>query len=168
MGIVRTALRGVAAGALATMAMDLVLYQRARKDGSKQPFVDWELSSGLDGFDDAPAPAKVGKKLADTVGVDLPDSSAATVNNVVHWATGIGWGKVGSFAAAALPLPPAIVGVATGVGAWASSYATLAPLGIYKPITEYPKDVLWKDLSVHLVYGGVLGLAYTALRSSRR
>jgi hypothetical protein len=34
----------------------------------------------------------------------------------------------------------------------------LAPLGIYKPITEYDRATLWKDLSAHLVFGTALGV----------
>jgi hypothetical protein len=86
----------------------------------------------------------------------------------VHWMTGIGWGKVAGLASAALPVPTVGVGAATGVTAWATSYAVLGRLGIYKPITQYDKETLWKDLSAHLVYGLTLGVTLTAANILRR
>jgi len=153
------------AGALATAAMDLLLFQRYRSEGGDDDFRAWELSGSVDGFgSDAPAPAQVGKRVADAVGIDLPDSAAANTNNVVHWLTGIGWGKVAGLAAGALPVPALGVGVATGVTAWGTSYALLGAAGIYKPIAEYDKATLWKDLSAHLVFGTVLGAVLTISR----
>ena len=87
-------------------AMDLVWYRRYRADGGDKGVVAWEFSTSASGFDDeAPAPAQVGKLVADAVGITLPDSAVATTNNVVHWMTGIGWGKVGGLVAAAGPDP---------------------------------------------------------------
>jgi hypothetical protein len=163
MGIVGNAVRGAVAGVVATAAMDLVWYGRYRAGGGDDGLVDWEFSSSASGFgDDAPAPARVGKLAADAVGYELPEEAAATTNNIVHWMTGIGWGKVGGVLAGALPVPKACVGVATGVLAWGTSYAVLGKLGIYRPISEYDKETLWKDLSAHLVFGAVLGAALTA------
>jgi hypothetical protein len=39
----------------------------------------------------------------------------------------------------------------------------LAPAKLYKPIWEYPRSVLWKDLSAHLAYGLGTGAAFRAL-----
>jgi hypothetical protein len=80
-----------------------------------------------------------------------------------------GWGKVAGLAAAALPVPAFAVGVGTGVTAWGTSYALLAPAGIYKLITAYDATTLGKDLSAHLVFGATLGIALaTARRVGRR
>jgi hypothetical protein len=166
--VVGSAVRGAVAGAVATVAMDLVWYRRYRRDGGDQPFATWELSTPVTGFgDDAPAPARVGKRMADLVGVELADDAVATTNNVVHWMTGIGWGKVAGLAAAALPLPAVVVGTGTGVTAWGMSYAILGRLGIYQPITEYDRATLWKDLSAHLVFGLTLGAVLGAPRLLR-
>jgi hypothetical protein len=166
--VVGSAVRGAVAGAVATVAMDLVWYRRYRRDGGDQPFATWELSTPVTGFgDDAPAPARVGKRMADLVGVELADDDVATTNNVVHWMTGIGWGKVAGLAAAALPLPAVVVGTGTGVTAWGMSYAILGRLGIYQPITEYDRATLWKDLSAHLVFGLTLGAVLGAPRLLR-
>lgn len=159
--------RGAIAGLVATAAMDAVWYQRYRAGGGHQSFTEWEFSSSMVGFDKAPAPAKTGKLVADTVGIELPPESAGTVNNVVHWGTGIGWGKAAGLAAGVLPVSPIATGVVTGVGAWATSYAVLGKVGIYEPITSYDRATLWKDLSAHLVFGSVLGLALAAGRILR-
>jgi hypothetical protein len=166
-GVVASGFRGAVAGGIATAAMDLMWYRRYRSDGGEHDLVTWEFSSTATGFgDDAPAPAQVGKRLADAVGITLPDSAVATTNNVVHWMTGIGWGKVASLIASAVPIPKLGVGVATGVAAWSTSYAVLGKLGIYRPITEYDRTTLWKDLSAHLVFGAALGAALSALDAS--
>ena len=39
--------RGLAAGAVGTLAMDLLLYARCRRGGGKQHLFAWEFSSGL-------------------------------------------------------------------------------------------------------------------------
>jgi hypothetical protein len=140
--------------------MDLVWYRRYRAAGGEATFTTWEFSAGSSGFgDDAPAPARVGKRLAELLGVDLDDSDAPATNNVVHWLTGIGWGKVAGIAASVLPWPPSTIGLGTGVTAWATSYAVLGRLGIYQPISEYDRATLYRDLTAHLVFGIAIGAA---------
>jgi hypothetical protein len=163
-GLVAGALRGALAGAVATAAMDLVWYRRYRAGGGDSDLVTWELSTSAEDFgEEAPAPARVGKRIADAVGVALPPSAVSATNDVVHWMTGVGWGKVGGVAASVLPVPALGVGVATGVTAWGTSYAVLGRLGIYEPITSYDRATLWRDLSAHLVFGTTLGVVLTVL-----
>jgi hypothetical protein len=162
-GVVRT---GVLAGIVGTLAMDLVWYGRYRKEGGASSFTDWEFRSEIDGFDDAPAPAKVGKIVASKVNVDLPDSSASLTNNVVHWATGLSWGVAAAFLQR-FRLSGMKAGVVTGVAAWGTSYAVLPKLGVYKPITEYDSKTLWKDLSAHLVLGSAMGVVVFAASGVR-
>lgn len=52
-------LAGAAAGAIGTLAMDLVWFRRARNAGSDDSFSEWEFSHGTTSFDDAGAPAHV-------------------------------------------------------------------------------------------------------------
>ncbi|MGI9031945.1 MAG: hypothetical protein ACR2HP_18480 [Ilumatobacteraceae bacterium] len=157
-------IRGAAAGVVATVAVVLLWYRRYRADGGDGSFWTWELSTDAKDFgEDAPAPARVGKRVADLLGVKLDDSLVGPTNNVVHWLTGIGWGQTAGLAAGALPVPTLGVGLATGVDAWATSYVVLGRLGIYKPISEYDAPTLWKDLSAHLVFGLALGATLRAL-----
>jgi len=163
---IRGAFAGAAAGALGTLAMDLVWYRRYRSGGGTQPFIPWETSEGTDGYEHAAAPARTAKAVADMLGIDLPDSSARTVNNVVHWITGIGWGKAHGIASTVLGTTTPLLGPLTGVAAWSTSYAVLPRLGVYEPIGAYDRDVLKQDLTAHLVYGSVMGIAYRLLSSS--
>jgi hypothetical protein len=167
--LVADALRGVVAGAVATAAMDLLWFRRYRADGGEQRLLSWELTTSADDFgEDAPAPARVGQRIAALVGIELPPSTVSATNDVVHWATGIGWGKLAGISAGLLPLPALGVGVGTGVTAWGTSYAVLGHLGIYEPITHYDSSTLWKDLSAHLVFGATMGAALTVLGVRRR
>jgi len=146
--------RGAIAGAVGTLAMDLVWYSRYKRGGGKDRFADWEFSVGTEGYEQAAAPAQVGKRIVEGVtGKELPDSTAAFMNNAVHWATGAGWGKLHGLIAGSAAAPSIAYGLVTGPVAWATSYAALAPMGIYKPMWEYDAATLWKDLSAHLVYG---------------
>ena len=165
--IVGTIGSGLLAGVVGTIAMDLLWFRRYKTDGGTAGFATWEFQPSFDGFADAPAPAKVGKVLAQKAHVDLPDSLAPLTNNVVHWSTGVWWGVA---AAMLRPLPGVGAvrsGVLAGIGAWATSYAVLPKLGVYKPITEYDPKTLWKDLSAHLVFGSAVGVASLVLGSVR-
>jgi hypothetical protein len=160
MRLSRSVITGVAAGALGTLAMDLTWYRRYLSGGGDQAFVPWETSDGTTGYEEAAAPARTAKAVADMVGIELPDATARTMNNVVHWLTGLGWGGAHGTVLAATGSANPLIGLATAITAWATSYAVLPKLGIYEPISEYDSDVLWKDLSAHLVFGATLGLTY--------
>jgi hypothetical protein len=77
---------------------------------------------------------------------ELPPESARAMNNAVHFLTGVSWGVVHGILATPKGSARAAFGLATGAAAWAASYAILAPAGLYKPMREYPREVLWKDL----------------------
>jgi hypothetical protein len=166
-----TPLAAIAEGALAgiagTLAMDLLWYARYRRNGGKDNFYDWEFSTGVTNYEQAAAPAQVGRRLVEGyLQTELPDSTARVMNNAVHWATGAFWGTAHGVVAASMGnRPRASLGLGTGVVAWSSSYATLAPAKLYKPIWEYPPSVLWKDLSAHLIFGLGTGAAFRALSS---
>ncbi|MBT8240923.1 MAG: hypothetical protein KJN63_06815 [Acidimicrobiia bacterium] len=165
--VVGRVMLGAVAGAIGTLAMDLVWFKRYRDSGGMQGFVAWDTSEGTTTYEDAPAPAKTAQAVAAKLDITLPDSSARLVNNAVHWITGIGWGKAHALATGVLGTTSPVFGVLTGVTAWGTSYATLAPLGIYEPIWEYDNETLWKDLSAHLVYGATMGVAFRLLTRKR-
>lgn len=168
MGLLGGALRGAIAGAVATAAMDLLWYRRYRADGGDEDLRSWEFSTSATDFgEDAPAPARVGRRLAAIAGVELDESAVGATTNVVHWLTGIGWGQLAGVASAALPVPALGVGVATGVTAWGTSYAALGAAGIYEPIWSYDRATLWKDLSAHLVFATTLGTVLSVAQLCR-
>lgn len=149
----KTALRGAVAGAVGTLAMDLVWYARYRRDGGDDGFLDWEFSTSTDGFDDAGAPAQVGKKLAGAVGVDLPDGAAGPTTNVVHWATGAQWGALYALVTRTGRGTGPVGGLLLGATAVSAAYVLLGAAGIYQPPWRYDAETLGKDLSAHLVFG---------------
>lgn len=156
----RSAVVGTIAGAAGTLAMDLIWYRRYRSGGGTQPFMAWETSDGTTGYENAAAPARTAKAVADMAGVRLPDNSARAANNAVHWLTGLTWGQAHSVVSGVSGSSHPLLGLATAVVAWTTSYLVLPRLGVYRQISEYEPQVLWQDLSAHLVYGVTLGVVY--------
>ena len=162
-------LKGVVAGAVGTLAMDLVWYSRYRRSGGDDSFTGWEFaSSSVDSFEDAGAPAQVGKRMTAALGIELPDQRAGTTTDVVHWATGSQWGAAYGLAVALTDDRDLALGLALGPAAWATAYVLLGAAGIYEPIWTYDAKTLAKDLSAHLVFGGATALAFRALGPGRR
>jgi hypothetical protein len=145
--------RGLAAATVGTLAMDLTMFLKYRH-GGKDRFRDWEFSANVTTWADAPAPAQVGRRLVEGVFQrQLPDERAALVNNITHWAYGVLAGGQYGLLAGSLRRPRLRYGAAFGAGVWATSYAVLPATGLYKPITQYDRVTLAKDLANHLIYG---------------
>jgi hypothetical protein len=148
------ALYGLVAGGVGTLAMDLVWFARYKRSGGKADFLRWETAIDLKSWDDAPAPAKVGKLLYESITHrELPDGYAVLTTNLMHWGYGSQWGllfalSVGS-PARMRPLQAPLLGALV----WLASYVSLPVAGFYKPIWSYSPETLWEDLSAHLVYG---------------
>src|SRR5262249_34472324 len=93
--------RGVAAGAIGTLAMDSFLYWRFRHGGGRSGFGAWESSADVTGWDNAAAPARVGKQLVEgLLGHDVPGRHARALNNATHWSYGLGAGAAYALLAA--------------------------------------------------------------------
>jgi hypothetical protein len=163
-------LRGVAASAIGTLAMDLVWYARYRRGGGEDSFLDWEFSASIKSWEDAGAPAQVGRRMMEgLLQRELPDEAAAMTNNAVHWATGLQWGALyGLVAGSATRNPAPAAGAALGAAAFAASYAVLPLARLYKPIWEYDIKTLGKDLSGHLVFGLSTAAVFGALGRARQ
>jgi hypothetical protein len=160
--------RGVVSGVAGTLAMDTLLFARYRRGGGRDRFRDWEFSSGLEGWEDAPAPAQVGRRLVEGVTLrELPARRAGLVNNVTHWGygafAGLQYGVIGG----SLRNPRIAYGAPFGTGVWATGYAVLPPLGLYRQIWEYDRVTLAKDLSAHLVFGLTTAAAFRVLSAGR-
>ena len=159
--------RGLVAGAVGTLAMDGVWFRRYKRGGGDSDFASWELSSGLCTWENAPAPALVGKRLVEGLfHVELPAERAALVNNITHWGYGILGGVQYGIVGGSLRKPRIRYGLPFGATVWASGYVVLPLAKLYKPIWEYDAETLAKDLSAHLVYGLATAAAFQALASS--
>ena len=155
--------RGALAGAAGTAAMDTLLFSRYRRGGGETPFAPWELSSGISSWEEAPAPAHVGRRLVEGLfDRRLPSKRAPLVNNLTHWGYGVLGGVQYGIVAGSLRRPRVRWGLPFGAGVWASGYVVLPAAKLYEPIWKYDRRTLTRDLSAHLVYGlataGVLRL----------
>src|SRR5690242_13802716 len=82
--------RGLLAGAAGTAAMDTYLFVRYRRTGGSSSAWQWESSAGVTSWEQAPAPALVGKRLVEGLfGIELAPDRTRLVNNVMHWSYGI-------------------------------------------------------------------------------
>jgi hypothetical protein len=157
------AARGVLAGALGTVAMDLLWFWRYKRGGGQSRFVDWEFSVGLNVWDDAPAPARLGKQLYEGFFQrELPAERARLTNNVMHWGYGLGWGALYGLVAGSTRHRPVRFGLVFGPIVWTFDYIVLPQAKLYKPIWEYDLPTLWQDLSAHLVYGVTAAAVFRA------
>jgi hypothetical protein len=161
-------IRGMVAGAVGTVAMDLVHWLRARRGGNDQSFVEYDISTGsVDDFDDASAPGKLGKRVVEGVfHDDVPSEMAGPMSDLMHWSTGIGYGALHGLVAGSIDQPKVSHGIATGVGAFANSYTILPLTGLYQPLWEYDAQTVYKDLSAHVVYGIATAATFKLLTRS--
>ena len=162
--LLRNAAAGAVAGAIGTAAMDLVWYRRYRRAGGTDPAWRWESAEAVTGWEQASAPGQVGRKLERLVTHrEPPDRWARPTTNLVHWATGIGWGLQYGAVAGLMSRRRWLGALALGPMAWLSSYVVLPLAGVYKPIWDYDARTLGQDLSAHLVFGTATGAAFAVL-----
>ena len=160
----RDLVSGALAGAVGTAAMDFILYLRYRRDGGMESFGQWEFASDVDGWDKASAPGQLGQKVERFIlGRQPPDNWARPTTNLVHWATGIGWGVMYGALDGATSNHAVARALALGPVAWLTSYVLLPLAKVYKPIWAYDLPTLGDDLSGHLVFGTATSAAFATL-----
>jgi hypothetical protein len=161
--------RGLLAGAVGTLAMDLLLFVRYKREGGESGFAAWESSKDLSGWEEAPAPAQVGKRLTEALFArELAPERARLVNNITHWATGVAGAAQYGILAGSLHNPGIRYGLPFGASVWATGYVVLPAAKLYQPIWEYDRKTLLNDLSAHLVYGLGTATAFHLLSASSR
>jgi hypothetical protein len=159
--------RGLVAGTLGTLAMDTLLFARYKRGGGESGFAPWELSSGLSSWDDAPAPAQVGKRLVEGLFQrELPPERVRLVNNITNWGFGVLAAVQYGIFAGSLGRPRVGYGLPFGASVWAGGYVVLPAAKLYQPIWEYDANTLAKDLSAHLLYGTVTAAVFELLSTS--
>ena len=164
MSALGSTIRGAAASAPGTLAMDATLYRRYRHDGGNAAFPGWESSEGLVSWEDAPGPALVAKRLLEGVlKHEISPRYARFLNNATHWGFGLAAGAGYGLLFGSRRRPKVRYGLPFGAAVWASGYVLLPVLGVYKPIWKYDLETLGKDLSAHLVFGTATAAAFRLL-----
>jgi hypothetical protein len=144
--------------------MDALLFSRYRHGGGTEPAFRWETSAGVTDWEQAPAPAQVGRRVVEGVfEIRLPSSRARLVNNVTHWAFGIANGAAYGILAGSLRRARVVDGLAFGASVWAGGYVVLPLAKLYEPIWKYDAKTLADDLSAHLLYGTATAAAFALL-----
>jgi hypothetical protein len=168
MKLARNLATGALAGVIGTAAMDLLLFERYRRQGGKEGLWRWETAGDVMSWNDASAPGKLGERaLRAAIGHEPPDEWARATTNIVHWATGVAWGIQYGAIATITSRHPWLRAVALGPVAWLSGYIVLPLAKVYKPIWDYDARTLGDDLSAHLVYGSVVSATFAALTTHR-
>lgn len=159
--------RGLAAGIAGTGAMTAWQSLSSRLQSSQPSGEDSEQPR--DPWEQAPAPAQVGKRIAEPVlGREISSDLIPALTNVMHWGYGISWGAAYGLVAPSLRRrPPLRLGALFGTGVWLVSYLTLVPMGLYQPPWRYPPGELALDLSYHLAYGVGTGVAFELVAPGR-
>jgi len=161
-------LAGTAAGVAGTAAMDAVLYGRYRRSGGTDPFLAWEFPP-VPGWQQATEPGQVAKRVIEGFTQrKIPDRWARRANIAAHWAFGAGAAAAYGVLEGSRRRPRPLDGLPFGAAVWALGYVLLPQAGLYKPIWEYDVEVLANDLSDHLAYGAVTGIAFWLLAGRRR
>jgi hypothetical protein len=169
MSVPRRLVAGALAGVVGTTAMDLVLYVRYRREGGKDSVYRWEFAGGVTSWEEASAPGQLGQKVERFVtGGPPPDDWARPTTNLVHWATGVGWGLQYGALARRTAAHRWTATLALGPTAWLASYAVLPLAKVYQPIWKYDARTLGRDLSAHLVFGIVTATAFAAFTKDER
>lgn len=156
-------IRGLAASAIGTLAMDTSLYRRYRHEGGNAGFGAWESSEGLVSWVNAPAPALVAKRLLESVlAHEVPPRDARLLSNGTHWGFGLANGAGYGLLLGSRRSPKVWFGLPFGAAVWASGSVVLPLLGVYQPIWKYDRETLRKDLSAHLVFGTATAAAFAS------
>jgi hypothetical protein len=158
---------GVGAGVIGTGFMTAWQETVAKLKRSTTP--KHMSDNGDDPWANAPAPAQIGRLLVRTVlKSDVPPERIPLFTNAVHWAFGTLMGGAYGLLERKVDGKTKLGGPLFGLGVWAQSYATLVPLGLYKPPWKYPAKSIAKDVSYHLVYGTGTAAGYGLLRRLSR
>lgn len=164
--------RGLAAGLVGTAAMTAlqeVMAARRRRAAAQAAAGGNGSEPQQDPWAKAPAPAQLARLvIRGATGRDVPPDRIPLFTNAVHWGYGTSMGVTYGLVQRARRGRPAVQGPLFGLGVWASSYATLVPLGLYKWPWHYKATSIAKDLSYHLVYGSGVAAGYRLAERARR
>jgi hypothetical protein len=156
--------RGLVAGAVGTLALDLYGFTRQPIRDGPGEFWAWETSAGLCSWDEAPAPAQLGRRIAEAVlGRELPPRHARLMNNLMHWTYGTLLGAAYGIVAGSTAAPRISYGLPLGAAVLVADYTVLPAVKLYRPIWEYDAATVAADAAGHLVYGLGTAAAFRSL-----
>lgn len=161
--------RGLVAGLVGTTCMTaLQEVVAARRRRERMLVGAGNGSEPLDPWASAPAPAKLARMTVMKLGGrDVPPERITLFTNAVHWGYGTLMGSLYALAQSASGGRPVVRGPLFGLAVWASSYATLVPLGLYRWPWRYRPGAVAKDLSYHLVYGSGVAAGFELAAKAR-
>jgi hypothetical protein len=169
MTVFRTITAGVAAGLVGTSAMTALQEVMAARRRRAHAGMGGNGSQPDDPWASAPAPAQLARMMIrGATGRDVPAERIPLFTNAVHWGYGTSMGVLYGLVHRTRRGSPLVRGPLFGLGVWASSYATLVPLGLYKWPWHYRAAAVAKDLSYHLVYGSGVAAGYQLVGRSGR
>jgi hypothetical protein len=161
MTVFRTITAGVAAGLVGTTAMTALQEVMAARRRRDRAAMGGNGAQPEDPWASAPAPAQLARMVVrGATGRDVPAERIALFTNAVHWGYGTSMGVLYGLVQRTRAGSPLVRGPLFGLGVWASSYATLVPLGLYKWPWQYRAGAIAKDVSYHLVYGSGVAAGY--------
>ena len=154
---------GLLAGAVGTVCMDTVRYQRYRRAGGTDKPLAWEFPP-VETWEKAPDPGQVAKRVIEGFTQrELPDRWAWLTSTVMHWGFGSGAAVGYGILVGSLRKRSPLYGLPFGAAVWITGYLVLPEGGLYKPIWEYDRKTLADDLTAHLAYGAGTGTAFWLL-----
>lgn len=160
------AARGLVAGVVGTAVMTAWQELSARLPSSDSDGDARQPETPSDPWEQASAPAKVGRLILGAVGYDVPTDKIGLLTNVMHWSYGTACGAVyGVVMSNTARDRPLARGLAFGTWVWVMSYVQMVPLGFYEPPWKYSPGELSMDLSYHLAYGAGVGMAGALIES---
>ncbi|MCX9190038.1 hypothetical protein C3Y87_01135 [Carbonactinospora thermoautotrophica] len=148
----RNLLRGLAAGAVGTTALNTVTY----------------TDMVLRGRAPSQVPARAARRLAESAGLDLGDGQVAqhrqdALGSLLGYVTGLGVGAVyGLLRPRAAGMPAWLAGLGLGAAAMAASDIPLVSLGLTKP-AEWGVSGWLADIVPHAAYGLAAAVVFDAL-----
>ena len=161
--MLRGVVRGMAAGAIGTLTLNIVTY----------------ADMAIRGRPSSEAPAKLAGILADKAGIDLTggksgDGAKELVQNrqsgfgaLLGYMTGLGVGSIyGALRAGADQTSKPMASLALGLVAMATSDVPLTVYGLTDP-TKWTRAEWVADLVPHLAYGFMTAIVYDALTPDR-
>ncbi|BDG07557.1 DUF1440 domain-containing protein [Anaeromyxobacter paludicola] len=154
------ALLGALGGLAASWVMDRVQASVLQRLGTEETRRSEREASGSG----EPATYRAAEALARPFGIPLDGRRKALGAEVVHYATGAGWGALYGIAEHRLGWPTLLSGVAFGALVFALGDELIVPLlGWAGGPRRYPASVHGKALAAHLVYGASTAGAWRTL-----